>query len=221
MIASVSVFLALSIVLHASMSETARTPRALVSDLYVQIYAMLVTLTGGRYTLHISSIAIAILDAVPCLISLLGVSWFGRLHSTEWSLGAARSARRDVNRKRVFSERALLATSCLVFVLLQSAFTQLSYHTLPSQLGWLPAWEWLSPVFRDRVPGFFMWGLSLAPLRLPAFLATLCFYVWIGRRLADRPRDGHLHCLSCDYILDGLPGSRCPECGAEIVSQRT
>lgn len=33
---------------------------------------------------------------------------------------------------------------------------------------------------------------------------------------AFMPAEYHMRCLECDYILDGLPENRCPECGAHF-----
>lgn len=44
-------------------------------------------------------------------------------------------------------------------------------------------------------------------------LGALAFTIWITRR----PRDGHRRCGRCRYIIDGLPGHICPECGSDLA----
>lgn len=44
----------------------------------------------------------------------------------------------------------------------------------------------------------------------PPFLAAWIASRWSGRRVLEG------HCAKCDYLLRGLPTSRCPECGTEF-----
>ncbi|MCP4247555.1 MAG: hypothetical protein GY778_10945 [bacterium] len=46
--------------------------------------------------------------------------------------------------------------------------------------------------------------------------AVLALVVFRLLSLRAGPTDGYLHCLQCDYILNGLSEPRCPECGKHI-----
>lgn len=79
----------------------------------------------------------------------------------------------------------------------------------------------LGTAFRSD-PRFWLWTPAMLPqithpVQLPATLA----YVLIGVGVAWAVRgwrrvglaDAHLRCRACGYLLVGVPGPRCPECG--------